>query len=42
MPLGDLHASVSERHSVPPWVGVAAIAAGVVLIVTGAGGRRRA
>jgi hypothetical protein len=40
--VGDLHASVSERHSVPPWVGVAAIAAGVVLIVTGAGGRRRA
>jgi hypothetical protein len=40
--VGDLHASVSERHAIPAWVGGAAIAAGVVLIVTGVGGRRAA
>lgn len=40
--VGDLHASVSERHEIPAWFGGAAIAAGVVLIVSGAGGRRRA
>ena len=37
--IGDLHASVSEQHAVPPWIGGVAIAAGVVLIVTGAGRR---
>ena len=40
--VGDLHASVSERHAIPAWVGGAAIAAGVVLILTGVGGRRPA
>jgi uncharacterized membrane protein len=40
--IGDLHASVSEQHTIPTWVGVVVIAAGVVLIVTGAGGRRAA
>jgi hypothetical protein len=38
--VGDLHASVSEQHAIPAWVGGAVIAAGVVLILTGAGGRR--
>lgn len=37
--IGDIHASVSEQHAVPPWVGGVAIAAGVVLIVSGAGRR---
>lgn len=40
--VGDIHASVSEQHAIPAWVGGVAIAAGVVLIVTGAGGRRAA
>lgn len=40
--VGDLHASVSEEHTIPAWVGGAAIAAGVVLIITGVGGRRSA
>jgi hypothetical protein len=40
--VGDLHATVSEQHAIPAWVGGAAIAVGVVLIVTGVGGRRAA
>jgi hypothetical protein len=40
--VGDLHASVSEQHAIPTWVGGLAIAAGVVLIATGVGGRRAA
>jgi len=38
--VGDIHASVSEQHTIPAWVGGAAIAVGVVLIVSGAGRRR--
>jgi uncharacterized membrane protein len=38
--VGDLKASVEEKHAVPTWVGGAAIIAGVVLI--GAGMKRRA
>jgi hypothetical protein len=37
--VGDLKASVEERHAVPTWVGGAAIVAGVVLLA--AGMRRR-
>jgi hypothetical protein len=36
--VGDLKASVEERHAVPTWVGGAAIVVGVVLL---AGGMRR-
>jgi len=38
--VGDLKASVEEKHTVPTWVGGAAIVAGVVLLA--AGMRRRA
>jgi uncharacterized membrane protein len=38
--VGDLKASVEEKHAVPTWAGGAAIIAGVVLI--GAGMKRRA
>ena len=31
--VGDLKASVEEKHAVPTWVGGAAIVAGVVLLV---------
>ena len=34
--IGDVEARVAQEHPVPPWVGGAAIAAGVVLIVVGA------
>jgi hypothetical protein len=34
--VGDVEAKVSQDHSVPPWVGGATLAAGVVLIVVGA------
>ena len=37
--VGDMHASVSEQHAIPAWIGAAAVAAGVVLIVTAAGRR---
>jgi uncharacterized membrane protein len=36
--VGDLKASVEERHAVPTWVGGLAIVAGIVLI---AGGMKR-
>jgi hypothetical protein len=36
--VGDLKASVEERHAVPTWVGGVAIVAGLVLL---AGGMRR-
>jgi len=36
--VGDLKASVTEKHAVPTWVGGLAIVAGVVLI---AGGMKR-
>jgi drug/metabolite transporter (DMT)-like permease len=34
--IGDVEAKVAQEHAVPPWVGGAALAAGVVLIVVGA------
>jgi hypothetical protein len=34
--VGDVEAKVAQDHAVPPWVGGAALAAGVVLIVVGA------
>jgi uncharacterized membrane protein len=36
--VGDLKASVEEKHAVPTWVGGVAIVAGIVLL---AGGMRR-
>jgi hypothetical protein len=36
--VGDLKASVTEKHAVPTWVGGLAIVAGVVLV---AGGMKR-
>jgi hypothetical protein len=38
--VGDLKASVEERHAVPTWAGGAAIVAGIVLLA--AGMKRRA
>jgi drug/metabolite transporter (DMT)-like permease len=38
--VGDLKASVEERHAVPTWLGGAAIVAGIVLLA--AGMKRRA
>jgi hypothetical protein len=38
--VGDLKASVEQKHAVPTWAGGAAIVAGVVLLA--AGMRRRA
>ena len=32
--IGDVEAKVSQEHAISPWVGGAAIAAGVILIVT--------
>lgn len=40
--IGDLHASVTEQHAVPTWVGVAAVVGGVLLVVAGAAGGRKA
>jgi hypothetical protein len=34
--IGDVEAKVSQQHAIPPWVGGAGIAAGVILIVVGA------
>ena len=34
--IGDVEAKVSQQHAIPPWVGGAAVVAGVVLIVVGA------
>ena len=33
--LMDVEAKVSQEHTIPPWTGAAALAAGVVLIVVG-------
>jgi UDP-N-acetylmuramyl pentapeptide phosphotransferase/UDP-N-acetylglucosamine-1-phosphate transferase len=38
--VGDLKASVEQRHTVPPWAGGVAIVAGIVLLA--AGMKRRA
>jgi hypothetical protein len=34
--VGDVEAKVSQERAIPPWVGGAALAAGLVLIVVGA------
>jgi drug/metabolite transporter (DMT)-like permease len=34
--IGDVEAKVAQEHSIPPWAGGAALAAGVVLLVAGA------
>lgn len=34
--IGDVEAKVAQEQAIPPWVGGAALAAGVVLIVAGA------
>jgi hypothetical protein len=34
--VGDVEAKVAQQHSIPPWVGGGALAAGLVLIVVGA------
>ncbi len=33
--VGDVEATLQRHHDIPPWVGGAAIAAGVVLVVVG-------
>jgi hypothetical protein len=33
--IGDVEAKVAQEHAIPPWLGGAALAAGVVLIVVG-------
>ncbi|GAC1300719.1 MAG: hypothetical protein NVS1B6_14200 [Steroidobacteraceae bacterium] len=32
--IGEVEAKVSQEHAISPWVGGAAIAAGVILIIT--------
>jgi hypothetical protein len=34
--IGDVEAKVAQEHAISPWIGGAALAAGLVLIVTGA------
>jgi hypothetical protein len=34
--IGDVEAKVAQDHAIPPWVGGATLAGGVVLIVVGA------
>jgi drug/metabolite transporter (DMT)-like permease len=34
--VGDVEAKVQRHHDIPPWLGGAALAAGVVLVVVGA------
>ena len=34
--IGDVEAKVAQEHAIPPWIGGAALAAGVLLIVAGA------
>lgn len=36
--LGDFHATVEERHTIPGWIGGAAIGGGILLLIAG---RRR-
>jgi len=38
--MGGMEASVQERQSVPPWIGVVAVVGGVVLIANGLRGRK--
>jgi hypothetical protein len=37
--VGPLEAKAQEQHAIPPWVGGAALAAGVVLVVVGFRGK---
>jgi hypothetical protein len=37
--VGPLEAKAQEQHEIPPWVGGAALAAGVVLVVVGFRGK---
>ncbi len=37
--IGDVEAKVSQQQPVPPWVGGAALATGVILLVAGARNR---
>ena len=37
--VGDFHATVAARQTVPPWIGAVAVVGGIVLLVAGA--RRR-
>ena len=39
--VGPLQASVSEKKNVPTWVGVVGVAAGLVLIIAGAGAGKK-
>jgi drug/metabolite transporter (DMT)-like permease len=34
--IGDVEAKVAQQHTIPPWAGGAALAAGVILMVVGA------
>ncbi len=40
--VGPLEASVEEKRAVPTWLGGVAVAAGLVLIIAGAAGPKRA
>jgi drug/metabolite transporter (DMT)-like permease len=37
--VGQVEAKLQESHQIPPWVGGAALLAGVVLVVAGSRGR---
>jgi hypothetical protein len=34
--VGDVEAKIAQAHEIPPWIGGAAIAAGVILVAVGA------
>jgi hypothetical protein len=34
--IGDVEAKVAQEHAIPPWIGGAALAGGLILIVVGA------
>lgn len=35
MKIGDFEATVEERHTIPPWIGVVAIVSGLALLASG-------
>lgn len=37
--VGSLEAKITEEHEIPPWLGGAALAAGVILVVVGIRGK---
>ncbi len=41
MDMGPLHASVTERRNVPTWVGGVGVAAGLALVIAGAGAGKK-